>query len=66
SLVVARQELIPRVQQLSEDLQRSHGNVQQVPSLMSELEVLYQDSKFVEPHMIMRGNCTWIIVSHFK
>ncbi|URD76645.1 hypothetical protein MUK42_37354 [Musa troglodytarum] len=43
SLVVARQELISSVQQLTEDLQRRHGNAQQSPSLMSELEVLRQE-----------------------
>ncbi|CAL9190608.1 unnamed protein product [Musa hybrid cultivar] len=66
SLVVARQELISRVQQLTEDLQRSHGNVQQIPSLMLELEVLDKNIRIAEPHMILRGNCTWIIMSHFK
>nr|XP_018681745.1 PREDICTED: protein FLX-like 2 isoform X1 [Musa acuminata subsp. malaccensis] len=43
SLVAARQELISRVQQLTEDLQRSHGNVQQIPSLMLELAALRQE-----------------------
>lgn len=43
SLVVARQELIGKHQQLSQDLQRAHLDCQQIPALISELETLRQE-----------------------
>ncbi|KAL6994042.1 hypothetical protein U1Q18_012149 [Sarracenia purpurea var. burkii] len=42
-LVVARQELISKVQQLTQDLQRAHSEGQQIPALMSELDSLRQE-----------------------
>ncbi|KAK9146504.1 hypothetical protein Sjap_006407 [Stephania japonica] len=43
SLMAARQELITKVQQLTQDHQRTLSDVQQVPVLMSELEGLRQE-----------------------
>ncbi|KAJ6840831.1 protein FLX-like 2 [Iris pallida] len=43
SLITGRQEQISKVQQLTEDMQRSHGDVQIIPSLMSELDGLRQE-----------------------
>ncbi|KAI3794032.1 hypothetical protein L1987_36657 [Smallanthus sonchifolius] len=43
SLLAAREELVSRVQQLTEDNQRAHMDLQQVPALMSELESLRQE-----------------------
>lgn len=43
SLLSAREELVSRVQQLTEDHQRAHMDLQQVPALMSELEGLRQE-----------------------
>lgn len=43
SLLAARDELISRVQQLTEDHQRAHMDLQQVPVLVSELESLRQE-----------------------
>ncbi|XP_043716660.1 protein FLX-like 2 [Telopea speciosissima] len=43
SLIAFRQEQISKVQQLSQDLQRSHADGQQIPTLMSELEGLKQE-----------------------
>lgn len=37
-LVAVRQELLAKVQQLNNDLQRAHIDVQQIPALMSEFE----------------------------
>ena len=45
SLLAARVELISRVQQLTEDHQRVHMDLQQVPVLVSELESLRQEYK---------------------
>lgn len=42
-LLAARDELVSRVQQLTEDHQRVHMDLQQIPSLMSELEGLRQE-----------------------
>ncbi|WCJ25438.1 Protein FLX-like 2 [Euphorbia peplus] len=42
-LVVARQELMSKVHQLTQDLHRAHNDVQQIPVLMSELEGLRQE-----------------------
>uniref|UniRef100_A0A1D1Z3C8 Eukaryotic translation initiation factor 3 subunit A n=1 Tax=Anthurium amnicola TaxID=1678845 RepID=A0A1D1Z3C8_9ARAE len=49
NLVAIREELISKVQHLSQDLRRSHVDVQQIPAMMSELEGLrreYQDCRF--------------------
>ncbi|KAJ0729558.1 hypothetical protein HanLR1_Chr07g0254251 [Helianthus annuus] len=43
SLLAARDELVSRVHQLTEDNQRAHMELQQVPALMSELESLRQE-----------------------
>ncbi|KAF5748880.1 Sarcolemmal membrane-associated protein putative isoform 2 [Tripterygium wilfordii] len=43
NLVVIRQELMSKVLQLSQDLQRAHADVQHIPALMSELESLRQE-----------------------
>ncbi|KAI3799101.1 hypothetical protein L1987_34391 [Smallanthus sonchifolius] len=43
SLLAAREELFSRVKQLTEDNQRAHMDLQQVPALMSELESLRQE-----------------------
>lgn len=43
SLLSARDELVSRVQQLTEDHQRVHMDLQQIPALMSELESLRQE-----------------------
>ncbi|OAY60372.1 protein FLX-like 2 [Manihot esculenta] len=43
NLVVARQELMSKVHQLTQDLHRAHADVQQIPVLMSELESLRQE-----------------------
>ncbi|KAK9063679.1 hypothetical protein SSX86_017550 [Deinandra increscens subsp. villosa] len=43
SLLAARDELVSRVQQMTEDHQRVHMDLQQVPALMSELESLRQE-----------------------
>ena len=40
NLVVVRQDLIAKVQSMSQDLQRAVGDVQQMPALMSELDSL--------------------------
>ncbi|XP_065854677.1 protein FLX-like 2 [Euphorbia lathyris] len=42
-LVVARQELMSKAHQLTQDLHRAHTDVQQIPVLMSELEGLRQE-----------------------
>ncbi|KAF9590931.1 hypothetical protein IFM89_000476 [Coptis chinensis] len=42
NLIVARQELMTKVQQLTQDLKRTHSEVQ-VPALMSELDGLRQE-----------------------
>lgn len=42
-LVGVRQELIAKVQQLNQDLQRAHTDVQQIPAFMSEFENLRQE-----------------------
>ncbi|XP_031279294.1 protein FLX-like 2 [Pistacia vera] len=43
NLAVAREELISKVHQLTQDLQRTHADVQQIPALMSELDGLRQE-----------------------
>ncbi|CAO2816876.1 unnamed protein product [Amaranthus hypochondriacus] len=43
SLVEVRQELISKVQQLNNELQRAHVDVQQIPTMMSELDHLRQE-----------------------
>lgn len=43
SLVVARDELISKVQQLTQDLRRNHADAKHVPALMSELQSLKQE-----------------------
>lgn len=43
SLVVAREELMSKVHQLTQELQKSRSDVQQIPALMSELESLRQE-----------------------
>ncbi|KAM5581042.1 protein FLX-like 2 [Rosa sericea] len=43
SLVGVRQESIVKVQQLSQDLQRAHGDVQQIPVLVQQLDGLRQE-----------------------
>ncbi|XP_074583358.1 protein FLX-like 2 [Curcuma longa] len=43
SLVTTRQELISKVQQMTQDLQRSHADGLHIPSLISELEALRQE-----------------------
>lgn len=43
SLAEARQELISKVQQLSNELQRAHVDVQQIPALLGELNHLKQE-----------------------
>lgn len=43
NLVVVREELIAKVHQLTQDLQRAHTDVQQIPALLSELESLRQE-----------------------
>ncbi|KAK1410205.1 hypothetical protein QVD17_36740 [Tagetes erecta] len=43
NLLAAREELVSRVHQLTEDNQRAHMDLQQVPALMSELESLRQE-----------------------
>jgi DNA repair ATPase RecN len=43
SLVVAREELMSKVHQLTQELQKSRSDVQQIPALMSELENLRQE-----------------------
>ncbi|EEF30907.1 protein FLX-like 2 isoform X2 [Ricinus communis] len=42
-LVVARQELMTKVHQLTQDLHRAHADVQQIPILISELDSLRQE-----------------------
>ncbi|XP_007033410.2 PREDICTED: protein FLX-like 2 isoform X2 [Theobroma cacao] len=43
NLVLAREELMSKVHQLNQDLQRAHVDVQQIPALMGELESLRQE-----------------------
>ncbi|KAJ4909865.1 Protein FLX-like 2 [Raphanus sativus] len=43
SLVVAREELMSKVHHLTQEIQRSRSDVQQVPALMSELDGLRQE-----------------------
>ncbi|XP_044506205.1 protein FLX-like 2 [Mangifera indica] len=43
NLVVAREELINKVHQLTQDLQRAHTDVLQIPALMSEHDGLRQE-----------------------
>ncbi|KAL1210923.1 Protein FLX-like 2 [Cardamine amara subsp. amara] len=43
SLVVAREELMSKVHQLTHELQKSRSDMQQTPALMSELESLRQE-----------------------
>lgn len=43
NLLAAREELVSRVHQLTEDNQRAHMDLQQIPALMSELEGLRQE-----------------------
>ncbi|PKA46795.1 hypothetical protein AXF42_Ash015689 [Apostasia shenzhenica] len=43
SLVAAREELISKVQQLTQELHKSHGDAQQIPSMISELETLRKE-----------------------
>ncbi|KAL8240667.1 hypothetical protein R6Q59_014022 [Mikania micrantha] len=43
NLLKSRDELVSRVQQLTEDHQRAHVDLQQIPALMSELESLRQE-----------------------
>ncbi|CAG7892956.1 unnamed protein product [Brassica rapa] len=43
SLVVAREELMSKVHHLTQELQKSRSDVQQVPALMSELDGLRQE-----------------------
>ncbi|XP_010415271.1 PREDICTED: protein FLX-like 2 [Camelina sativa] len=43
SLVVAREELMPKLHQLTQELQKASSDVQQIPALMSELESLRQE-----------------------
>ncbi|KAJ4973115.1 hypothetical protein NE237_006289 [Protea cynaroides] len=43
SLIAVRQDLLSKVQQLTQDLQGSHADVQQIPALMSELDGLKQE-----------------------
>ncbi|KAK4487193.1 hypothetical protein RD792_006512 [Penstemon davidsonii] len=40
SFVTSRQELISKVQQLTRDLQMAHSDAQQIPSLISALQVM--------------------------
>lgn len=42
-LVAARQDLISKVQQLTQELQRSHSDVQQIPFLLTELDSLRRE-----------------------
>ena len=43
NLVLGREELMSKVHQLNQDLQRAHVDVQQIPALMAELESLRQE-----------------------
>lgn len=43
NLVVAREDLMSKVHQLTQELQKSRSDVQQVPALMSELDNLRQE-----------------------
>ncbi|GKV16873.1 hypothetical protein SLEP1_g27445 [Rubroshorea leprosula] len=43
NLVLARDELMSKIHQLGQDLQRVHVDVQQIPALMTELESLRQE-----------------------
>ncbi|KAB2073414.1 hypothetical protein ERO13_A07G072900v2 [Gossypium hirsutum] len=43
NLVLAREELLSKVHQLNQDLQRAHVDVQRIPALMAELESLRQE-----------------------
>ncbi|KAG0491773.1 hypothetical protein HPP92_005171 [Vanilla planifolia] len=43
SLAIARHELLSKVHQLTQELQKSHGDAQQIPSLLSELDALRQE-----------------------
>lgn len=43
NLVLAREELMSKVHQLNQDLQRAHVDVQQIPALAAELESLRQE-----------------------
>ncbi|ESQ28766.1 hypothetical protein EUTSA_v10018757mg [Eutrema salsugineum] len=43
NLVVAREDLMSKVHQLNQELQKAHSDVQQVPALMSELDSLRQE-----------------------
>ncbi|KAJ8751821.1 hypothetical protein K2173_026015 [Erythroxylum novogranatense] len=43
NLVAARQELMTKMHQLTQDLHRAHADVQQIPALMSELDGLRQE-----------------------
>lgn len=43
SLVTTRQDLISKVAQLTQELQRSHSDVQQIPLLLSELDSLRRE-----------------------
>ncbi|XP_016447667.2 protein FLX-like 2 [Nicotiana tabacum] len=43
ALFAARQELVAKVQLLTQDLQRAHTDVQQIPPLLAELETLKKE-----------------------
>lgn len=43
SLAAARQELISKVQELTQDLQKNHGDAQKIPTLLSELDALRKE-----------------------
>lgn len=43
SALMARQELAAKAQKLNEDLHRIHGDAQQIPALLSELDALRQE-----------------------
>lgn len=43
SLVVERQKLVSRIEPLSQEFQKSHGDLQQISVMKSELDTLRQD-----------------------
>lgn len=57
NLVVAREELISKVHQLTQDLQRAHADVQQIPALMSELDGLRQEYHHCR---YILESCLWV------
>ena len=57
SLVVERQDIISKVQQLTQDLQRAHSDVKLIPAMLSELQTLrqeYQHCRYFLP------GCLWM------